>query len=268
MNFEHLNQMIKYIEEHLTENIEYKELAKIVGISEYNLQRIFTFLTNMSLSEYIRKRRLSRAFEELKTTNIKIIDLAIKYNYDSSMSFSRAFKKYFNMTPTECRNSLKTYKVFPIIEFHNENDMYEEFNYEVKEIQEKKLYCFGVSATIHEDLLFKIRELYNKIKNNGIRDKFIKVGMYGISICEDNGYKYYVGSELKIDNTKTITIDKGKYAIFEVGNEKQKDIVNVYNFVYNQWIKSTNYEILDKPEIELYENNNCYIYIPIKDKQN
>lgn len=87
--------MIKYIEEHLTENIEYKELAKIVGISEYNLQRIFAFLTNMSISMYIRKRSLSRAFEELKTTNIKIIDLAIKYNYDSSMSFSRAFKQYF-----------------------------------------------------------------------------------------------------------------------------------------------------------------------------
>ena len=57
MNFEYLNQMIKYIEDNLTENIEYKELAKIVGVSEYNLQRIFTFLTNISLAEYIRKRR-------------------------------------------------------------------------------------------------------------------------------------------------------------------------------------------------------------------
>lgn len=76
MNFEYLNLMIKYIEENLTENIEYKELSKIVGISEYNLQRIFIFLTNISLSEYIRKRRLSKAFEELKTTDIKIIDLA------------------------------------------------------------------------------------------------------------------------------------------------------------------------------------------------
>lgn len=77
MNFEYLNEMIKYIEQHLTENIEYKEFAQIVGVSEYNLQRIFMFLTNMSISEYIRKRRLSKAFEELKTTNIKVIDLAI-----------------------------------------------------------------------------------------------------------------------------------------------------------------------------------------------
>lgn len=268
MNFEYLNQMVKYIEEHLTENIEYKKLAKIVGVSEYNLQRIFTFLTNMSISEYIRKRRLSRALEELKTTNIKIIDLAIKYNYDSSMSFSRAFKQYFNMTPTECRNNLKSYKLFPIIEFHNNDDAYNELNYEIKEFQEKKLYCYGVSATINDDLLFKIRELYNKIENNGIRNELNKVGMYGISICKDNEYKYYVGSELKLDNTKTIIIDRGTYAVFEVGNREQKDIVKVYDFVYSRWIKSTNYEILDKPEIEFYKNNNCYIYIPIKDKQN
>lgn len=91
MNFEYLNQMVKYIEENLTRNIEYKKLAKIVGVSEYNLQRIFVFLTNMSLAEYIRKRRLSKAFEELKTTDIKIIDLAVKYKYDSAISFTRAF---------------------------------------------------------------------------------------------------------------------------------------------------------------------------------
>ena len=92
--------------------------------------------------------------------------------------------------------------------------------------------------------------------------------MYGISICDDNKYVYYVGSELKLDNTEPIIINKGKYAVFEVGNEEQKDIVKVYDFVYSRWLKSTNYEILDKPEIELYENDKFYIYIPIKDKQN
>ena len=63
----------------------------MIGVSEYSLQRIFMFITDLSLSEYIRKRRLSRAFEELKTSDIKIIDLSIKYQYESSISFSRAF---------------------------------------------------------------------------------------------------------------------------------------------------------------------------------
>jgi predicted transcriptional regulator YdeE len=194
--------------------------------------------------------------------------LAIKYNYDSSVAFSRAFKQYFNVTPTECRNNLKKYKLLPIIEFHNDNNMYDNFNYEIKNVQEKTLYCYGVSAASYDDILFKIRELYNKIKNNGIREKLKKVGMYGISIFDDNEYKYYVGSELKLDDTETVIIDKGTYAVFEVGNGEQKDIVKVYDYIYGRWIKSTNYEILDKPEIEFYENNNCYIYISIKDKQN
>ena len=77
MNFECLNNMIIYIEDNLTENIDYKKLARFVNMSEYNLQRVFTFLTGISIAEYIRKRRLSRAFEELKTTDIKIIDLEV-----------------------------------------------------------------------------------------------------------------------------------------------------------------------------------------------
>lgn len=268
MNYESLNEMIKYIEENLTENIDYKKLSKIVGTSEYSLQRIFIFLTGFSISEYIRKRRLSKAFEELKTTDIKIIDLSIKYNYDSPISFSRAFKQYFNMTPTECRKSNKNYKLFPIIELHSDNNIFEELNYEIKEIEEKTLYFFAVTANIHEDLLYKIRKLYNKLKDNNIYDKLTDKGMYGIYICEKNLYKYYVGSELKLAGTEKIIIEKGKYAIFDVGSNEQKDIVKTYNIVYNRWLKSTNYELLNKPTIEYYENNNYYLYFQIKDKQN
>ena len=63
MNYNLLNNMINYIEDNLTEKIDYNKLAKIVGVSEYALQRIFIFMTNISISEYIRKRRLSSAFQ-------------------------------------------------------------------------------------------------------------------------------------------------------------------------------------------------------------
>ena len=268
MNFEYLNNMITYIENNLTEDIEYKTLSKIVGMSEYNLQRIFVFLTGISISEYIRKRRLSKAFEELRATDIKIIDLAIKYGYDSSISFSRAFKKFFNMTPSECKKSEKSYKLFPIATFNNNNYINDEVNYQIKEMKSKTIYCFGVSACSHDDLLFKIRKLYKSIDNNNIRSKLYKSGMYGIYMCTKDEYKYYVGSEIYLDNTEKIIIEDGKYAVFEVGSEEQKDIVKTYELVYNRWLKSTNYEILDKPEIEFYENNNCFIYFKIKDKQN
>lgn len=268
MNFEYLNKMIMYIEDNLTKDIEYKKLAQIVGISEYNLQRIFVFLTNISLTEYIRKRRLSNAFEELKTTDIKIIDLAIKYKYDSQISFGRAFKNMFGITPSECKLSNIEYKQFPIIKFNNNNDICGELNFEVKDIDKIKLYCVETSATTHEDLLFNIRKLYSDIEKNGLYDKFNKDGMYGISISKKDGYLYYIGSKEKYNNTKEFIIPAGKYVIFSVNSREQKDIVKTEKIIYTQWLPSTNYIIDDKFNFELYTKDNCYLYMLIKDKQN
>ena len=111
--YEQLNKIIDKIEENLTEKIDYKELAKIIGTSSYTLQRIFVFLTGITLTDYIRKRRLSRAAEELLSTNIKIIDLALKYQYDSPISFSNAFKKMHGISPQNLRKNKLTLKAFP-----------------------------------------------------------------------------------------------------------------------------------------------------------
>lgn len=154
MNYDLMNQMIDYIEENLTNHIEYKKLARIVGVSEYSLKRIFQFLTGMSLFEYIRKRRLSKAYWELKNTDIKIIDLAMKYDYDSAVSFSRSFKNLFDITPSALRKSDISYKLFSVIRFQKEDRVYDEFSYEIKEIESKEIYCFQVFENNHEDLLF------------------------------------------------------------------------------------------------------------------
>ena len=268
MNFKYLNEMIIYIEEHLTDYIDYKKLAKIVGVSEYSLQRIFTFLTNMSLSEYIRKRRLSSAFEELKNSNIKIIDVAIKYQYDSSISFSRAFKNMFSITPKQCKNSPLEYKQFPIIKFNNYNNLCQELNYKVEEIEETKIYYIKTQGKTLDDLHFNIRKLYNEIESNGLYEKLNETGMYGICLEKENCYYYYVGSKAKYENTKEFIIPKGKYAIFNVGSCEQKDIIKTENIIYTQWLDSTNY-IIDKDwNFELYVYNTCYLYMLIKDKQN
>ncbi len=268
MNYEYLNNMIQYIEKNLTENIEYRKLAKIVGVSEYNLQRIFMFLTNISLAEYIRKRRLSKAFEELKTTDIKVIDLAVKYKYNSAISFTRAFKNMFGITPSRCKTSNMEYKQFPIIRFNDNNDICEELNYEINEIDEIRLYCVETSAKTHEDLLYNIRKLYADIEKSGLYDKFNKSGMYGISICNKDGYLYYIGSKEKYKNTKEFIIPRGKYVIFSANSREQKDIVKMEKIIYTQWLNSTNYTIDDEFNFELYTDNNCYLYMLIKDKQN
>ena len=223
MNYEYLNKMIQYIEDHLTEKIEYTELAKIVGVSVYSLQRIFIFLTNISLAEYIRKRRLSKAFEELKKSDIKIIDLAIKYQYDSSISFARTFRNLFGISPSECKSNNKEYKLFPVIHF-NSTESYKELSYEIKEMDEMVIYCKKTKATTHDDFLYNIRKLYKEIEDNGLYKKFNEDGQYGITMVRDSDYTYLAGCRIKYENTEEFIIPKGKYAVFNVGSREQKDI--------------------------------------------
>lgn len=101
--------MIDYIEDHLAEEIKYQKLAKIVGMNEFLMHRVFSMITGISISEYIRKRRLSKSLEEIQNTNQKIIDIAIKYQYSSAISFSRAFKKEFGKSPSEYQKKSQKY---------------------------------------------------------------------------------------------------------------------------------------------------------------
>lgn len=260
--------MIDYIERNLTESIEYKELAKIVGVSEYSLQRIFTFVVGISLSEYIRKRRLSKAFEELKTTDIKIIDIAFKYQYESTISFSRAFKKIFGITPSKCKESDKEFKLFPIIKFNN-YETYDELNYEIKDIEEIIIYCKKVVSTTYEDSLYNIRKLYKKIKESGLYQKFNEIGQYGVLYYQKGIYIYLVGCEIEYEDTEKFIIPKGKYAIFHVKSRKQEDISKMDRGIYSRWLPSTKHNIIENMYIEFYTDNNCYVYIPIiEGKQN
>lgn len=87
----HMNDAMKYIEGNLTGVIDFKVVARIAQCSEYHFKRMFSFLAGITLSEYIRRRRLSLAALELHDSNHRVIDIAIKYGYNSPDSFARAF---------------------------------------------------------------------------------------------------------------------------------------------------------------------------------
>ena len=83
-----MNKALLFIEERLTEDIDYGEVSRIACCSEYHFKRMFSFLSGIGLSEYIRRRRLTLAALDLKDTNLRIIDVAVKYGYNSCMTFS------------------------------------------------------------------------------------------------------------------------------------------------------------------------------------
>ena len=85
-----LNSAVKYIEDNICDDIELEKVSKVTNYSPYHFGRLFYYITDMPISEYIRRRKLSLAAMELQSSKIKVIDLAVKYGYDSADSFKRA----------------------------------------------------------------------------------------------------------------------------------------------------------------------------------
>jgi len=100
-----LNRAVDYIEAHIRDDLVLTDISKVTAYSPYHFGRLFYYIAGMPLSEYVRKRKLSLAAAELQNTNIKVVDLAMKYGYDNSDSFTRAFAKQHGVTPTAARRS-------------------------------------------------------------------------------------------------------------------------------------------------------------------
>jgi len=142
-----MNDAVNYIEENLAGDIMLDVAARIAGRSVWEFQRMFSFVAYTSLGDYIRGRRLVLAAKDIQTSGAKIIDIALKYGYDSPAAFSRAFNRQFGVSPSLARNEGVKLKPYPKITFqttYNEegidsmeakNDMqaYSERGYYVKE---------------------------------------------------------------------------------------------------------------------------------------
>lgn len=112
-----MNVALNYIEKNLDEEIDFKEVAKLAFCSEYHFKRMFSFLAGITLSEYIRRRRLTLAAFELKDSSMRIIDVAVKYGYSSADSFTRAFQSLHGITPKDARSGGQSLKAYPRMTF-------------------------------------------------------------------------------------------------------------------------------------------------------
>lgn len=109
---EAISKAIQYIEEHITEDLSLEMIAEQVNISSFYFQKGFAMLCGLTISEYIRNRRLALAANDLVTGKEKIIDIALKYGYDSPDSFTRAFTRFHGVTPTIARKEQVLLKAF------------------------------------------------------------------------------------------------------------------------------------------------------------
>ena len=134
-----LNHMIAYIEENLENEISYEKLAKLLGVNEYTMQKLFSLLCGIPLGEYIRKRRLSNAGADLFRSE-KLIDVALKYHYENPTSFSRAFEKFHGIKPSQIKEQPDNLKFYARLTFSENISAEEPIEYGIEKRRPLVLY--------------------------------------------------------------------------------------------------------------------------------
>ncbi len=256
------NELIEYIEKNICEEISYKKLSQILGVNEYTMHRIFLFVTNYTVAEYIRKRRLSMAVIDLLEGKEKILDIAIKYNYESSQAFSRAFKSMMGFLPSEINNNKNSLKFFPKYELESE-EIVDEFNYHIEENLKFDFYVIPLKTTVRECHIeapefWKKNYKYVEGKSELGLLQYDKNSQFGDAI-------YYIASKEKFEKSKELKLRGANYLVFETEYTNSTRLDEFCRKIYRTVIITCNYELEDLPDIEEYlENDKMKLYIPIK----
>ena len=252
--YKSLNEITEYIDNNLEEEISYDTLAKMLGVNTYTMQRLFTMITGISISEYIRKRRLSNAGYDLYKNNLKVIDVAVKYQYDNATSFSRAFEKFHGIKPSLVNKETKL-KNFPRIIFNENINLTTELDYEIITLDEMDLY--GLSIETNNSEIGKDAPEFFKQTEEKYLDKYgeIVYGMVTYDIDREESQKYYCLYDKKIDEFEHINIPQSKWLRFRINSQKAKDIQEISHKFYREFLPSVKYNLKELPELEYYHDD-------------
>ena len=128
-----LNDALRYIEENLEGGIDLAQAAKIACCSAFHFQRMFSYLAGVPLAEYIRRRRMTKAAFDLQNSKDKVIDIALKYGYDSPTAFNRAFQSIHGVAPSAARQAGARLKAYQPISFKITIRGEAEMNYRIEQ---------------------------------------------------------------------------------------------------------------------------------------
>lgn len=278
---ERLNKAINYIEEHITEKINYEQVAKVACCSTYHFQRMFAYMANVPLSEYIRRRRMSLAAVELQNSEKKIIDVALKYGYTSPTAFNRAFQKIHGVAPSLVKEGGIELRAYPPISFKIIIKGADEMNYRIE-----KKEAFRIIGTVQplnkkiEKNFEIVPQMWQKAAMDGTIPKLAAMidsqpaGLLGVSVCNDEEeWKYFiaVASTRPINDTlEEYIVPASTWAVFS-GSGTNQSIQELEQRIVTEWLPTSGYEYANAPDIEVYlnadpQNTKYEVWIPVEKK--
>lgn len=274
-----MNRAIDYIEENLSTRIDLEKVEQISAMSRYNFQKVFTILSGVSLGEYVRMRRMSHGQHLLKTTDMKIIDVALQCGYESQDAFTKNFKSLYAITPSDFRIHPVPLTTFPRMNIHVTIKGGVSMAYQLRELAHTRVIGEVKTYKTMEDALQNINAFWQDFNHSEREEKLIQLadkkirGFLGISFPQGDGLDYMIAvtSESPSRQFESREIPGGKYLVFEARGAVPDEIQRVTREAYESVIPASEYELRDAPEFELYKAGDpsrpdyvTEIWVPVK----
>ena len=261
-----LNRAMDYVEEHICNDITLADVSSVTTYSEYHFCRLFYYIADMPLSEYIRKRKLSLAAMDLQGGFDRVIDLAVKYGYDSADSFARAFAKQHGVTPSAARNYGVALKIFSPMVFQIKIEGVQGMNWRIE--QKEAFEVVGVKRRFKNEETDKISGFWDEKFKDGSLEKLKKqagrndlIGVCGHMDDTKGDFLYMIGlfCEKGTDTGgfDVINAPAATWAVFRSEdlekNPYGEEIAKLFQSAYKEWLPSSDYEKVEGRDGEIYD---------------
>jgi AraC family transcriptional regulator len=279
-----LNQALGYIDTHLTERLDPRTIAAEANTSSFHFQKMFHILADMTLSEYIRSRRLTLAAREI-VDGAGILDTAMKYGYETQASFTRAFKRLHGVSPGMARDPGVVIKAYPQLSFQLAVRGEKAIEYEIRGIGE-----FTIAGRVREFSAIDgqnykdIPLFWKEQDDSGEIGKMTQMadlkGLFKGSVIgaclgfsnEMEEFSYLLGFEPDEENDlegySLLTIPSLTWAVFKGRGCTAEDHQRTWKAIYGEWFPATDYIHDEGPEIEFTLSGSggeqFEIWIPVK----
>ena len=280
-----MQNAINYIEEHLTEEIDFDKAAAEAACSSFYFQRIFGILCDIPLSEYIRNRRLSLAGNELNASDAKVIDIALKYGYESPESFTRAFSKFHGITPSEAKKNGSKLKSFSRLSVKITLSGGSVMDYKIVEKEAFEIIEKAESHSVENEINAKsIPDFWARSHGDGTvkalfentTDSSLIFGVcYGNNSENAKTFEYSIGAVYSKETAvpkgfRKNTIPARTWAIFECKGAMPNAMQDMWHKITSEFFPTSGYQPTYEMDIEAYtagdmndENYRSEIWIPI-----
>ena len=263
---ERMNDALSYMEDNLDGEISVEKAAQLACCSQYHFQRMFSYIIGVTLSEYLRRRRLTKAAFDLQGGD-KVIDVALRYGYDSPTAFNRAFQAVHGVSPSAAQKPDVTLKAFPRVSFQITIKGVTEMDYRI--VEKEAFRVVGIRTHIGADVEENAKVIipfWKQAMDDGLLKPILELmngepmGLLGLSIADESGeggyYHICVSTDKAVpDGMYEVNVPKYTWAIFS-GRGKPDTIADLFKRIYSEWQPASGYEWADMIDVEVYLDDN------------